>query len=216
MPDKRGGGGDDGFGAGDVHGVEEEVGEFGDEELEGPKVVEQLDEGDEEDDGGDDVEEEPAEAEGVGVGEEGGTFAGEAEEGFGEVGDEVEDVILRFFSILSIRSLFDGGGLTPALVRRTKTARTNCASMPTMTVCHLIILRFLDVAQKRKMKTASPKHDIARLARVLSAVSASTIDPTRMTATVPTAARGRRKREGIISTARWTTFFHTKAMGTRA
>ncbi|KFZ05626.1 hypothetical protein V502_09953 [Pseudogymnoascus sp. VKM F-4520 (FW-2644)] len=59
LPDEGGGGGDDGFGAGDVHGVEEEVGEFGDEELEGAEVVEELDEGDEEDDGGDDVEEEP-------------------------------------------------------------------------------------------------------------------------------------------------------------
>lgn len=59
LADEGGGGGDDGLGAGDVHGVEEEVGEFGDEELEGAEVVEQLDEGDEEDDGGDDVEEEP-------------------------------------------------------------------------------------------------------------------------------------------------------------
>lgn len=59
LADEGGGGGDDGFGARDVHGVEEEVGEFGDEELEGAEVVEELHEGDEEDDGGDDVEEEP-------------------------------------------------------------------------------------------------------------------------------------------------------------
>ena len=51
--------GDHCLGAGDVHGVEEEVGEFGDEELEGAEEVEELHEGDEEDDGGDDVEEEP-------------------------------------------------------------------------------------------------------------------------------------------------------------
>ncbi|KFX85940.1 hypothetical protein O988_09843, partial [Pseudogymnoascus sp. VKM F-3808] len=83
LSDEGGGSGDDGFGAGDVHGVEEEVGEFGDEELEGAEVVEELHEGDEEDDGGDDAEEEPAQG-GVVAGQEDGAVAGEAEEGFGE------------------------------------------------------------------------------------------------------------------------------------
>ncbi|KFY34257.1 hypothetical protein V494_06924, partial [Pseudogymnoascus sp. VKM F-4513 (FW-928)] len=96
LPDEGGGGGDDGFGARDVHGVEEDVGEFGDEELEGAGVVEELHEGDEEDDGGDDVEDEPLEGEGFFIGEEDGAFVGEAEERSREVGDEVEDVVSCF------------------------------------------------------------------------------------------------------------------------
>ncbi|KFZ20269.1 hypothetical protein V501_00235 [Pseudogymnoascus sp. VKM F-4519 (FW-2642)] len=84
---------DDGLSAGDVHGVEEEVSEFRDEELEGAEVVEQLDEGDEEDDGGDDVQDEPAQRQCVCVGEEFSSLACEAEQGLGEVGDEVEDVV---------------------------------------------------------------------------------------------------------------------------
>ena len=61
LADEGGGGGDDGFGAADAEGPEEEDGEFADEPLEDAGVVEELDEGDEEDDWGDYAGEEPAE-----------------------------------------------------------------------------------------------------------------------------------------------------------
>lgn len=60
LSDEGRGGRDDRFGAGDAHGPEEEDGGFSDHPLDCAPVVEELHQGDEEDDGGKDGEEEPA------------------------------------------------------------------------------------------------------------------------------------------------------------
>jgi hypothetical protein len=78
LADKGGRGCDDGFGAGDAHGPEEEEGEFFDGPLQRAPVVEELDEGDEEDYGGNDVDDEPLELEGVWGKEEFSTVGGVA------------------------------------------------------------------------------------------------------------------------------------------
>ena len=85
----------------------------------------------------------------------------------------------------------------PALVRRTNSAMTNCISIPTITVCHTILLRLREVAQKPKMKTKRPKSETARLARVLSSLSLLAKDPTMMTAIVRAAAEGIRIFSGM-------------------
>jgi hypothetical protein len=83
LADERGGSGDDGFGAGDAHGPEEEKGEFADGPLEPAPVVQELDEGDEEDDGWDDVDDEPLQLEGVRAKEESRPVGGVPEKACG-------------------------------------------------------------------------------------------------------------------------------------
>jgi hypothetical protein len=58
LTDERGGGCDDGFGPGDAHRSEEENGELTDKSLEDAIIVQELDEGDEKNDGGDNGDEE--------------------------------------------------------------------------------------------------------------------------------------------------------------
>jgi hypothetical protein len=89
-------GSDNSFRAGDAHAVEEHRGELLDEELESAPVVEELHDGDEEDDGWDDTEKEPMPGDGFGRGEEGGAVGSKAKEGGGEKGDKVEDIVLLF------------------------------------------------------------------------------------------------------------------------
>jgi hypothetical protein len=86
----------DSLGAGDLHAPEEEDGEFADEPLDDSPVVEHLDEGDKEDDGGDDASQEPGKRSHTRVSQELDTFAGETEELAGEKRDESEDVVANF------------------------------------------------------------------------------------------------------------------------
>lgn len=72
-----------------------ERGGLADQPLDQTPVVYQVSEGDEEYDGRDDEDEEPAQGEDAGVGEEHGAVAGLAEEGLGLGAEEVEDVVLR-------------------------------------------------------------------------------------------------------------------------
>lgn len=66
-----------------------------DEPLEDAKVIQDLDEGDEEDDGRDDPGQEPTQLEDRGVGQEFGALVGEPEQVSRQAGDEVENVIAR-------------------------------------------------------------------------------------------------------------------------
>lgn len=93
LADERRGCCDDGFGSRDLHSVEEDCGELADGPLQPAPVVEELNEGDEEDDRGNDAEEEVVELEEVGTQEESSSFGSEAEERGGEEGDKVEDII---------------------------------------------------------------------------------------------------------------------------
>lgn len=107
LADEGGGGGYDGFGAGDAHAPEEEDGEFPDKPLQDVAVVEELDNGDEEDDGGNHANEEPVaglDLDGLLVdcnvhvvelflGQEDHALLGEAEELTGQHGDKVKDVV---------------------------------------------------------------------------------------------------------------------------
>lgn len=81
----------------DTHRVEEERGEFLDGPLEDAPVEEELDDGDEEDDGRNDIDEEVAELENVFVAEEDRAFRGESEEGLRKICYKVEDIILWNF-----------------------------------------------------------------------------------------------------------------------
>ncbi|TKW55004.1 hypothetical protein CTA1_13402 [Colletotrichum tanaceti] len=93
LADEGGGGGHDGLGARDAEGPEEEDGELLDEPLQEAAVVEQLDEGDEEDDGRDDGDEEPGAGGHLVVRQEREALPGEAQQGAGHLGDEGEDVV---------------------------------------------------------------------------------------------------------------------------
>lgn len=84
---------DDGLSARDTQSPEDKCGELDDEPLKEANVVQDLDEGDEEDDGGNDTEEEARSAGNVGVGQEDDTIASESKEITGAVSDELEDVV---------------------------------------------------------------------------------------------------------------------------
>lgn len=93
LTDERRGSCDDGFGSRDLHSVEEHGGELSDSPLEPSPVVEELDKGNEEDDGGNDTEEEVVEFEKVGAEQESGTLGSECKQGCSEESDEVEDIV---------------------------------------------------------------------------------------------------------------------------
>lgn len=93
LADERGGSSDDSFGTRDSKSPEDEHGKLDNEPLQEVKVVQDLDDGDEEDDGRDDTEEEHALVGGFCVGQEGNTVFGEAQEVGGAVGNEAEDVV---------------------------------------------------------------------------------------------------------------------------
>lgn len=89
----------------------------------------------------------------------------------------------------------------------------NCDSMPTITVCQTIFLRFLEVTHSAKRKTISPKRLTARFSRVLSAVSPDANVPIRMTAIVTNAALGILSFSGIRAINRGTIIFHRPNVG---
>lgn len=93
LADEGGGGGDDGLGARDAQGPEEEGGELADEPLDQADVVQQLDEGDEEDDGRHDARQEPRQRRDGVVGQELDAVGREAQQRAGHLGDEGEDVV---------------------------------------------------------------------------------------------------------------------------
>ena len=96
LANERGSGCDNGLGTGHTHRPEEKNGKLANEPLENAIVIQQLHERDEEDDGGDDAGQEPAQLVHAGVGQELDTVAGETEKLAGEKGDEVEDIEADF------------------------------------------------------------------------------------------------------------------------
>ncbi len=100
LTDERRGGGDDGLSTGNAHAPEEQGAEFADSPLQPAVVVEQLHEGDEEDDGWEYVDHPPVAAwelvtDGWLVEQELGSCSSEAEEGGSEEGNEGKDVVLK-------------------------------------------------------------------------------------------------------------------------
>ena len=85
--------------------------------------------------------------------------------------------------------------------------------MPTMTVCHLTIFLFLDVAHSTVMKTTRPKRLTARFARVLSWLSGLAKDPTKNTATTSKAPAGILSLSGMSWAKRTPVLFHTRCIG---
>lgn len=96
------GGSDDGLSTGNAHGPEENDGELCDEVLEPSVVVEELDEGDEEDDRRENTEHPPLEFESLLAHQESCPNGSEAEKRGGEEGDEVEDIILFRVSVCPV------------------------------------------------------------------------------------------------------------------
>lgn len=94
LSDERGGCSHDSFGARDTHRVKEEGCKLLDGPLEDTPVKEELDDGDEKDNWGNDIDEEVAELENVCVCEELRAFGGESEERLGKVCYKIEDIIL--------------------------------------------------------------------------------------------------------------------------
>lgn len=84
---------DDGLGARGVESPEDEDGHLLDEPLDESNVVQNLDERNEEDDGGDDAKEEPGELSDVWGSQESHTILGKAKQVTGTVSNELEDVI---------------------------------------------------------------------------------------------------------------------------
>lgn len=93
LSDERRSSSDNGLGTRDTESPEDEVGKLLDEPLEEADVVEDLDQGNEEDDGGDDAEEEHGQLRNVGVGQEGDTILGESQKVLGASGDESENIV---------------------------------------------------------------------------------------------------------------------------
>ena len=93
LTDKRRRGSDNGLGTWHSHGPEEEDSEFTDEPLKDTPVVQELDERDEEDNGGDNTEHEVGVGRNIGGCQEGNTILGETQKQTCELGDEVEDVV---------------------------------------------------------------------------------------------------------------------------
>ena len=99
LSDERRSSCDDGFSTRDLHGVEEDGSELLDEPLQDTPVVEKLDEGDEEDDGWENIDDEVPGAEDLVVEQECSSLCGESKEGLGKVCDEIENVILFHVNI---------------------------------------------------------------------------------------------------------------------
>lgn len=93
LTDERGGGSDDGLGTRGIESPEDEDGHLLDEPLDEANVVQDLHQGDEEDDGGDDAKEEPGERGHVGGGQKGNTIVSEAKQVSGTISNELEDVV---------------------------------------------------------------------------------------------------------------------------
>ena len=89
----------------------------------------------------------------------------------------------------------------------------NCISIPTMTVCQLIILLLRLVPHRMKIKTARPNKLTARFALVLSADSSDAKAPTSMTAIHNAAADGIRAFSGIMLPIRTPVCCHPKCIG---
>lgn len=93
LTDERRGSGHDGLGARDTQTPEEEDGEFADEPLDEADVVQDLDERDEEDDGGHDAGQKPVKVDDARSGQERNTLVGKSEKLSGQEGDEIKDVV---------------------------------------------------------------------------------------------------------------------------
>ena len=94
LSDERRGSSDDGLSSGNAHGPEEDDGELSNEKLEPSVVVEELDEGDEEDNRWEDIENPPVESKGLSVQQELSSGSSEMQEGRREESNEVEDIVL--------------------------------------------------------------------------------------------------------------------------
>lgn len=93
LSDERRGSSYNGLGTGDAHEPEEECGGLDDEPLQDIEVVQELDQGNEEDDGWDNGDKEPARGwDGTG-GQKDDSVICETEEVPGSLGDEVEDIV---------------------------------------------------------------------------------------------------------------------------
>jgi hypothetical protein len=93
LADKGSRSGHNGFGTRDAQGPVEEVGKLDDEPLQNARVVEQRDEGDEEDDGRDDAGEEPGHrGDGI-VKQESHTLVGESEQRASQERDKGKDIV---------------------------------------------------------------------------------------------------------------------------
>lgn len=93
LADEGGSSSDDGFGTRNSKTPEYKGGELDDEPLDETDKVQDLDEGDEEDDGGDDAEEEVCGSSDIRIGEESNTRSGKTEKISSTVTDEAEDVV---------------------------------------------------------------------------------------------------------------------------
>lgn len=93
LSNKGGGSSDDGLGTRSVESPEDEGGHLLDEPLDESNVVQDLDEGNEEDDGGDDAKEEPGELGDISGGQESHTIFGKAKQVAGTISNELEDVV---------------------------------------------------------------------------------------------------------------------------
>lgn len=93
LADEGGGGGDDGLGTRGIEGPEDKRGHLLDKPLDEANVIQDLHEGDEEDDGGDDAKEEPRKRGHLSGCQKGHTLVSEAEQVAGTVSNELEDVV---------------------------------------------------------------------------------------------------------------------------
>jgi hypothetical protein len=212
LTDEGRGRSDDGLGTRDAHAPEEEDGELADEPLDSAPVVEELDKGDEEDDGRNDTGQEPMQRKNTLGRQERDTSVGEAKQITGQFGDESEDVTARLVSCESDREE-EAKTYYPALLRSTKRAMMNWSNMPTMTVCHWMCLRSREVAHRTKMKTIRPNSETARFSRVLSALSSEAKEPMMMTARQMKAPAGTRSFSGTKLAILTPVLFQTKCMG---
>lgn len=100
---------------------------------------------------------------------------------------------------------------TPDL--KTNRAIINCTNMPTITVCHLTAVRFLEVAYKKLMITSNPNKETARLARLLSSLSGLAKPPIKKTEMTVSAPSGSLKRSGNNLANRTPVLFHVQCIG---
>jgi hypothetical protein len=96
LADERRGGSDNGLGTRDLHGPEEEDGEFSNEPLEDTPVVQKLDERHEEDDRRHNTGKEPRKIWDRVISQENHTLVSETQKQTGELGNESEDIVSGF------------------------------------------------------------------------------------------------------------------------
>lgn len=174
-------------------------------------MIQQLDQSNEEDDGGENRNYEILGREYRRARQERGSLICKSKKISSKFRDKSEYIIYGPVSLCCILRMISNQ--QPARDRSTKSATMNCTNIPTITVCHLIILLCFDVAHNTDRITTRPNKLTARLARVLSRLSGLAKAPINITPTTSNAPAGSLSFSGIKFATLTPVLFHIKCIG---